>query len=489
MIVILFFLSIVWALRILSNVLSYVQLWYIKEYRLDRMIIHLRTAQGRRFLFIPPKRPPVTPKTVFLVVAGIFVLAQISLRLPFSFLVNLLIVDLLTFPVVSLLVLAVRTPTFIYHEWVIRRAIAKIRAHKKLLVIAITGSYGKTSTKEYLATILSSRFNVLKTQASKNSPIAIAETVLNLLSPQHQIFIVEMGAYKRGEIAKMCAMVRPQIGIVTAINAQHQDLFKNIKTTMQAKFELVKSVTGKQIVIMNADNRYTREMIEWALDNQKHVWTYSHNNRFVRGAQQRFFGKRIVSSFQDLTFTVAHGHQKFTITAPVLGQHQVSNILAAVAAGVASGMTLQEAARGAGGVRPFTKTLEPTIGVNGSTFINDTFNNNPDAARGAVDVLSKASGKKILVFQPMIELGSYAKSAHEEVGQFAARVCDEILLTNNNFYSWFMRGVARAGSAAQVWVLPPKQAADHIRLAVRSGDTVLFKGKESEHVFKLLTKT
>lgn len=489
MIIILFFLSLAWTIRILSNVLSYVHLWYIKEYRLDRLLIHLGTPQGKRLLFIQSKRPPVSPKTIFLVTVSIIILAEAQLGLPFSFFINLLIIDLLTFPTVSFLVFILKIPTLLYHEWLIYLAVRRLRAHKKLLVIGVTGSYGKTSTKEYLTTILSRQFKVLKTEASKNSPIGIAEIVLKSLSNDHQIFIVEMGAYKTGEIAKMCTIVRPQVGIITAINAQHQDLFKSIKTTMKAKFELIQGLTGKQIAIINADNKYTREMVRWSMAEKKNVWTYSKDGRIVSGVQQRFFGRSIVSSSTGLNFIADHNKDSQKVEVSVLGQHQVSNILAAIAGSIAVGMSIKDAALACQDIRPFDKTLEYIPGINGSTFINDTFNNNPDAAKAAIDVLSKGTGRKILVFQPMIELGSYAKNSHEEVGRYASRVCHEIILTNNNFYSWFQKGAKRSASQASVSVLSPKEAARHLSQIVGPDDTVLFKGKESEQVLNLLVKT
>ena len=109
--------------------------------------------------------------------------------------------------------LMLNAPTGIYHKLLIAKAIRKLRDHKSMIVIGITGSYGKTTTKEYLASILSTRFRVLKTEASKNSPIGIAEVILRKLTSQHEVFVVEMGAYKIGEIAEMAAMARPQIGI------------------------------------------------------------------------------------------------------------------------------------------------------------------------------------------------------------------------------------------------------------------------------------
>ena len=228
---------ILWVIRIIANILSYIHLWYVKEYRFDRMFIHLRTKQGKRFLIIPFRRPPVSLKTIVLFICAVFLEAIIILLLPTGTkLLNFFIADLLSFPAVSLFVFVFKIPTFLFHLIRISQAVRKLHKHKNMIVVGITGSYGKTSTKEILYTLVSQKYITLKTETSKNSPIAIAERVLSSLSPDHEVFIVEMGAYKRGEIARMCGMVHPQIALLTAINAQHQDLFGSIDTTMNVYF-------------------------------------------------------------------------------------------------------------------------------------------------------------------------------------------------------------------------------------------------------------
>lgn len=473
---------IAWLVRIAANILSFIHLWYVKEYRFDRMLIHLQTSQGKRLYILGFRKPPLTPKSIVLVSVSAVFLTFVFLSLPYGIFLRLAITDLLSFPVTVVLVLILKIPTFIYHEIRISQAITKLRSHKPMIVVGITGSYGKTSTKEYLATILGSRFNVLKTQASKNSPIGIAETILNGLQPNHDVFIVEMGAYKKGEISEMARMVRPSIAIITAINAQHQDLFGTMGNTMSAKYELIQGLVGNKVAIFNADNAYTQKMASWAKRDKKHVWSVTTNKK-TSGAEKTFFINDIVGDMKDLSFAIQQQKTKAHVRVPVLGDHQATNITLAIAAGVAAGMNLSDAARAASTVKPFEKTMQPTPGVNGSLFINDTFNNNPDAALAALAFLTKTKGKKILVFQPMVELGLYTESSHEEVGKAAAKICDEIILTNNNFLEYFQKGVRTAAPQKHVHVLPPTKAAVFIRSIVKKGDSVLFKGKEAENVF------
>ena len=482
-------LFLVWSVRLLSNILSYINLWFVKEYRFDRMRIHLGTSEGKRILFIRFKRPPVSPKTITLMVVSSVGLSYLFFLLPLPLLFRLLIIDLFTFPIIAVFVGIFKIPTFFYHEILIVLAVRKLRNHVPMKVIGITGSFGKTSTKQFLTTILSTKFNVLSTVGSKNSPIAIAETILRELSPEHEVFVVEMGAYKRGEIARMARMVEPQMGIITAINTQHQDLFGSLEITAKAKYELIEGLTGKKIAIFNRDNTYTNEMISWAMRDGKEVWEYSINSlrqRTHETVKHLFSASNIESDLHEISFWVSLGVEKKRATVPIVGEHQISNILASIAGALACEMTFSDAIAAVSQIKPFPKVMDVQKGMHGSIFINDTYNNNPDAARAALIVLSKTSGKKYLVFQPMVELGSYAGISHEEIGKFASKVCNEIFLTNANYYNSFQNGIHAVHPSQNAQVLPSQEVANLLKKKLKQNDAVLFKGKEAEAVYQRL---
>lgn len=474
---VLFIISLFWITRISLNVLSYVHLWWVKEYRFDRMWIHFHTPQGRKIFVIPWHKPHVSPRSIFLIAVSLISLLGLFFFLPLQIIFRLILIDFLTFPIVSLSVLITRLPVLIYHQIVIALAISKLNKHKKMLVVGITGSFGKTSTKEFLATILETKYKVLKTDASKNSPIGIAEVILKNLRDEHEVFVVEMAAYKRGEIEYMTKMVKPQVGIVTAINSQHQDLFGSIETTMKAKYELIDGLVDDQIAIFNADNRFVVEMSEWAKKLNKKVLYYSIGNTSLK-EKNIFLAKKIESDIKSgISFEINYKNFKQKINANLIGNHQASNLLAATAAAYSLGLSFEQIAKGISQIKPLPKTIQPVSGIKGSLFINDTFNNNPDAARAAIDVLAKAKTRKFLVFQPMIELGKYADVSHADVGEHAAKVCDEIILTNQNFFESFKNGVDKANKKVSLQVLPPIEAANYLKNIIKSGDTVLFIGK------------
>lgn len=474
-------LSAIWSLRIIGNVLTFVHLWFIKEYRLDRMLIHLRTSQGKKLYVLPFRRPPISPKTIMVCLGTLLTLGAIVWFWQAQILVALVVCDLISFPVTSFFVFLSSVPTLIYHRYVIAHATNQLRAHKKMTVIGITGSFGKTSTKEFLTAILMSKYKVLKTEASKNSPIGIAEVVLKSLSADTEVFVVEMGAYKRGEIKRMSAMVRPDIGIITAINAQHQDLFGSIETTKKAKYELIQGLKGKKIAILNADNSGTLEMALWAKKDAATVWMYTTEHH--AGKTPLIFRASDISETDNgLNFVLTWNGKKQEIRSQVIGSQFAGNITAAIAGSVAAGMQFEEACASARLIRPIEKTMHPIMTKDGIRLIDDTFNNNPDAAKAAINYLAKTSGKKILVFQPMIELGAYASESHKAIGEYAARVCDEIMLTNSEYFDDIASGVALFDPNKKIHVLSPDQAVQYIRRIVQKGDTVLFKGKESNRV-------
>jgi len=501
-----------WAFRIVANVASYSYLWFIKEYRFDRMLTHLRTRQGRRWLMPELRRPPTTPKAAVLFITTVSMLMWGYWVLPLPTVGKLIVLDLLSFPLTFLVVAFLAPPTHAYHAIVIGRAGKKFRAHRQMKVIGITGSYGKTSTKEFLATILSKKFATLKTEASKNSPIGIAEVILGKLAAEHEMFVVEMAAYKRGEIAEMVRMVKPQIGIMTAINPQHQDLFGSIENTVMAKYELLEGLTRERIAIVNADDVRTRHMGErarregctvWWVSREKSFWKESGQASIKNFRQEEirlrlkkpnitglpaktFFATDIRATKTATAWTCVSGKETVRVRSSILGEHQVSNMLSAIAAAVAAGMTLDEAAKASASLKSPKGIMQRVAGINGAIFIDDTWNNNPDAAKAACAFLEKCGGRKILVFQPMIELGPYASSSHREVGECAGRICDDVLLTNENWHDDFLTGIRRARRNVTVMVLSPTSAAAYIRQRIKKGDMVLFKGKEAARVLGAL---
>ena len=216
---------------------------------------------------------------------------------------------------------------------------------------------------------------------------------------------------------------------------------------------------------MIGGNPHIDEMISWAKKDKLDV----------RGAHIT----SVVQESRGISFRL----NSVRVFAPVLGTHQAHNIALAITAAIGAGMSIADAIKAAEKIFPVDRMMKPIAGVNGSRFIDDTFNNNPDAAIAAIDYLAQARGKKILVFQPMIELGSFTESAHRRVGEAADKICDAIILTNKNYYDSFMSGIRNKN---KVQICNPNAASKYLRSVVGPEDTVVFKGKEADKILHLL---
>jgi len=228
-------------------------------------------------------------------------------------------------------------------------------------------------------------------------------------------------------------------------------------------------------------------MGEWAKKDDVTVWWYGKGKDMPKG-DTVCTATDITADVHGVQFTCHMGKEKVSVHAPVVGVHQVSNILAAIAGAVSVGMTFSEAAKAASAIIPAHKVLEVIPGKFNLTLIDDTFNNNPEAAKAALDVLAMTKGKHILVFQPMIELGDFATSSHKEVGAHAAKICDAIILTNSNWSQDFIAGVRSVSKSIPISILSGQKAAEYIETFTKTEATVLGKGKESAGVLSLLRK-
>ena len=291
-------------------------------------------------------------------------------------------------------------------------------------VIAITGSYGKTSTKYILNSMLSQKFNVLMTPDSYNTPMGICKVIRSQLKPDHEIFIVEMGAYKKGDIAELCRLVYPEIGILTAVGAQHLERFKSIESIARTKYELIESLPEDGMAVFNDDNEICSE-----LANKTTI-------KVARYAADRLdenvglTARKIENTRRGLTFII----EKFTgetckVETKLLGRNNVYNILAAATVALECGLTLEDISHAAISLEPIPHRLQLISGAGGVTVIDDGFNANPVGARAALEVMEGFSdGRKILVTPGMVELGNMEFDENRTFGAEAANVCDFVIL-------------------------------------------------------------
>ncbi len=363
-------------------------------------------------------------------------------------------------------------------QYYLRKAKAKLaRLHPR--VIGITGSYGKTSTKQILRTILSARFKTLATPGSSNTPMGVCRVINNDLLPEHEVFIVEMGAYKRGEIAELCRIARPEMSILTAVGPQHLERFGSIENVMRGKNEIMEALPPGAPAIYNGDNPYCQRLMrEMRAAGKVRVFSYSldpanHDAQVVADEMQ--------ISRQGLTFRVTYrgeqGEEQAVMRSRLLGKHNVSNILAAVTAALLCGMRLDEIAKAVELVEPVEHRLQLIQGAGGVTVIDDAYNANPEGVRTALEVLAQFNdGKRVLVTPGMVELGPIEEEENYRFGQRAAASCDVVILVGRRRTAPIARGLRDAGfPEQQIFVVGSlNEATEQMKRVVAPGAVVLF---------------
>ena len=352
-------------------------------------------------------------------------------------------------------------------------------------VIGITGSYGKTSTKYILHQILSQKFNTLMTPDSYNTPMGICKVIRGELTAEHKIFIVEMGAYKRGDIRELCNLASPQIGILTAVGPQHLERFKSIENIAKTKYELIESLPPDGLAVFNCDNEICAGLADKREQDDNRVRRYATEPFPVASGSERaeLTAKNIRHTDEGLAFTIhtSVGTAEGTtaeIRTQLLGRHNVSNILAATAVAIECGMTLEEIRAAIANVEPVPHRLQLTASEGSVTIIDDSFNSNPVGAKAALEVLTEIQGgKKVLVTPGMVELGEREYEENKRLGEHAADVCDLVILVGPRRTTPILDGLKAAQYPSQniIVALNLEEVKQHLATQVQAGDVVLFE--------------
>ena len=302
-----------------------------------------------------------------------------------------------------------------------RMAQNKLSEMTNLKKIAITGSYGKTSSKNILNDILNVKYNSYATEKSFNTMNGLMISINNKLDKFTDVFISEMGAFKRGEIKELCDLIKPQYGILTVIGTAHLETFKTRENIQKAKFELIDSLPENGIAILNMDDPY-QTSYEVKSDCKK-VWVSLKNKKADVCATD------IKLSGEGTEFKVLFKKTKESIVlkTKLLGNSNVYNILQAVALAYNLGLTLKQIETGVKRIRPIEHRLELKK-YGDINIIDDAYNSNPVGSQTAVEVLGMMKGKKIIVTPGMVELGEKQDEYNMEFGKQISKVCDEVIL-------------------------------------------------------------
>lgn len=307
---------------------------------------------------------------------------------------------------------------FLYYK---NKAMNKIKSMNNLNVIGITGSYGKTSSKNILNDILSIKYNSVATPLNYNTQYGLILTINNYIDKFNDIFIAEMGAFKMGRIKLLCDLVKPKYGIITSIGTAHLDTFGSRENVQKGKFELIESLPSDGVGILNADDPY---QVNYKLKNDcKIIWIGIENK------DADLVASNISIDSKGMTFDVYFKEDDITHTfnTRLLGNANIYNILAGIAFGKYMGMSFKELELGVKRIKPITHRLE-LKNMGDRTIIDDAYNSNPVGSKMALDVLKLMDGMKIVVTPGMIELGDEQYSLNKKFGEYISEVADYVIL-------------------------------------------------------------
>lgn len=305
-----------------------------------------------------------------------------------------------------------------------------------LTVIGITGSYGKTSVKFYLNTLLRDHFNVLMTPGNYNTPMGVVKTVRSSLKPTHEIFLCEMGARHVGDIKEICDIAHPNLGVITAIGPQHLDTFFNMDNIVKTKFELADALPENGRIFLNMDNDYIRKNSEKYRPEQ--IVGYSTGKSGYRAEDIQ-----VSRQGTGFTFYTPDG-ESCRYQMRLIGAHNVINVVGALAVAHELGMTLEELRVPVRRIQPVEHRMQ--MRENGlATIIDDAYNSNPVGSKAAVETLKLFDGVRILVTPGMIELGDRQEKFNYKFGTYAADCCDYILTVGHANREAIRKGALDAG--------------------------------------------
>ena len=345
-------------------------------------------------------------------------------------------------------------------------------------VVAITGSNGKTTTKDLTAAVLSAKGAVLKTQANFNNEIGLPLTLLGL-NAEHKAAVVEIGMRGFHQIEALAPIASPQIGIVTNVGETHMELLGSLENIAKAKQELVEAIPAGGTVILNADNKYVAGMRAAAKDGVKVITFGLEQEADVKG-------EAIHTEGNVTKFMVTYKNERHEYEVNMVGRHNVYNTLAAIAAGFAMGLTPAEVREGLGHLEA-TKMRFELQKVKEWNVVNDAYNASPMSMTAAINTLSElAKGRKLAVLGDMLELGSVSEDAHLHVGEEVAEHGFTALVTRGKMGEFIARGAENKGMTAVYRADSHEEAAAKLHELLEPGDTILFKGSRGMAMEKII---
>jgi UDP-N-acetylmuramoyl-tripeptide--D-alanyl-D-alanine ligase len=334
----------------------------------------------------------------------------------------------------------------IIKHWMIAAARSKLRTFPRLTVIGVVGSYGKTTMKEALYAVLSQKFQTVMTPENINTPLGIAAVIQKRITTHTQIFIVEMGEYTKGDIAGICTLVRPAIGVITGINEAHLERMGTIETAVSSIFELAEQMDQTGLLVLNGDSRLVAEHYQSYVTQQT---VYLASSRLPNQYPTKLLGRYAAGVMDAVARVATH-----------------------------LGLSENEIRMGTAAVQPIPHRLQPIPGGGGVLVIDDSYNGNPDGVAEAIYTLSTFTGRRKIYITPgLVEMGSKTEQVHVQIGTELAPVADLVVLIQTSVTPFIIQGLRTHGFPEKNILIYDSMLTVQKRMHefVRPHDVVLFQ--------------
>ena len=340
------------------------------------------------------------------------------------------------------------------------------------LVVGVTGSFGKTSTKFAIQQLLGAPEEVLATPGSFNTPLGVSRAINENLTSKHRFFVVEMGARQEGDIAEVARLATPSIGVLTAVGPAHLESFGSLEAIARGKYELIDAVPASGTAVMNVDDPVVRRLADATTDKRVIRYGIEESGAPDVTVQDLWLVERGTS----VTIVDNGSGERLQVRTKLVGRHAIGHILAAVSVALAAGRQLAELKPAIEAMEPVEHRLQIIDGAGGVTVIDDAYNSNPSGAAAALDVLKQIpGGRKVVVTPGMVELGPLQYEANEAFGRQAAQAADTVIVVAALNRDAIVSGAEKAGGADVIVVDSLTAATQKLQGLLKPGDVVLFE--------------
>lgn len=375
---------------------------------------------------------------------------------------------------------------FVFKQWIIFKAKSKILDLKsKIKIVAISGSYGKTTIKEVLKSVLRAKYKVLSTEESVNTPIGIARWILKEVSDETEILIVEMGEHYRGDIKELCKITPPEVGVITGVNEAHLERMGSMENTLQTILELAQNLKPNGLLVYNGDDQILRKGVDDIKQKNFNIATFSQFNNIL---DEDLVTHDINFNEQELFWEFVNNFVGFG-KIHLLGRYGVAYALVGIILGKHFGLTKEEVRQGIEKIRPVTHRLNPGMTLNDVLVIDDAYNGNSEGAKEAIEVLKRfKERRKIYITPGLVETGAKSKETHLEIGRQLANGIDVVILIKNSVSSWIEEGIRNQELGIRnkeklttynlptiFWFNTAQEAHKELKNILKPGDVIVFQ--------------